>query len=151
MKAMQWDYSDLVRVSGQSRSVVSQWLGRSSKTIKTIGKLEAAEAIEQASGFAALWIAKGLGPKRVAPPAVTVPNLSAMEPTPHFGAALGQLSVEAALEVLGQRLAMDMPGDVRNDVADALHKLATRRGSARDQRIVLQLLDSSIGKRQPTG
>jgi transcriptional regulator with XRE-family HTH domain len=63
MEAKSWDYAELVRVSGESRSVVSQWLGRSTKTIKSIGKLQAAERIERESGYAALWVAKGLGPK----------------------------------------------------------------------------------------
>lgn len=63
MTSKGWQHADLVRVSGQSSSVVSQWLGKGSKEIKTIGKLEAAEAIAAASGFAPLWIAKGIGPK----------------------------------------------------------------------------------------
>lgn len=63
MEARGWQYSDLVRESGESRSVVSQWLGRGSKEIKSIGKQEAAERLERASGYAALWIAKGIGPK----------------------------------------------------------------------------------------
>lgn len=63
MAAKSWEHADLVRVSGESSSVVSQWLGKGSKVIKTIGKIEAAMRIEEASGYAALWIAKGVGPK----------------------------------------------------------------------------------------
>lgn len=63
MGAMNWEHADVMRVSGQSSSVVSQWLGKGSKIIKTIGKMEAAEAIERESGYSALWVAKGLGPK----------------------------------------------------------------------------------------
>ncbi len=63
MAAKSWRNVDLMRVSGQSSSVVAQWLGGGSKEIKTIGKLEAAQAIGAASGFAPLWIAKGIGPK----------------------------------------------------------------------------------------
>lgn len=61
---MAWGYADLVRESGESRSVVSQWLGRGSKIIHSIGKMEAAERLEAATGFSALWIAKGAGPMR---------------------------------------------------------------------------------------
>jgi hypothetical protein len=61
---MNWEYADLVAASGESRSVVSQWLGRGSKTIHSIGKMEAAERLEAATGFLALWIAKGIGPER---------------------------------------------------------------------------------------
>lgn len=66
MQAKGWDRADLVRVSGQSSSVVSQWLGKGSKIIHTIGRLEAAEALARESGYAALWIAKGIGPKLTA-------------------------------------------------------------------------------------
>lgn len=58
-----WDRADLVRVSGQSSSVVSQWLGKGSKEIKSIGSMEAAERISVESGFRSLWIAKGTGPR----------------------------------------------------------------------------------------
>ena len=60
---MKWTQKDLVRISKQSNSVVSQWLGGSSKVIKSIGKLEAALYLERASGYSALWIAKGMGAK----------------------------------------------------------------------------------------
>lgn len=64
MLAMGWGHSDLVRVSGESSSVVSQWLGKSSKTIKSIGSIRAALNIERASGYSALWVSRGEGPKR---------------------------------------------------------------------------------------
>ncbi len=63
MASKSWTHADLVRASGQSSSVVSQWLGKGSKTIHTIGKIEAAEALERESGFSALWLAKGILPK----------------------------------------------------------------------------------------
>ena len=63
MQAKSWTHQDLMRVTGQSSSVVSQWLGKGSKPIKSIGKIEAAEAIERESGFSALWVARGIGPK----------------------------------------------------------------------------------------
>ena len=67
MQAKGWTHADLMRVSGQSSSVVSQWLGKGSKAIKSIGKMEAAESIAAESGYAALWIAKGKGRKFTAP------------------------------------------------------------------------------------
>jgi hypothetical protein len=69
MRTMKWAHADLVRVSGQSSSVVSQWLGKGSKTIHTIGKIEAALRIAEASGYSATWIAKGIAPKRAKAPA----------------------------------------------------------------------------------
>jgi transcriptional regulator with XRE-family HTH domain len=64
MTAKGWQRDDLIRISGQSQSVVSQWLGKSSKIIKTIGKMEAAQALAIESGYESLWIAKGIGPKK---------------------------------------------------------------------------------------
>lgn len=88
MQAMGWEHADLVRVSGQSSSVVSQWLGNGSKIIKTIGKMEAAEAIAMESGFSALWIAKGIGPQLA-----------------HQAATSRTLSLPDLLDQLGQHLA----------------------------------------------
>ena len=64
MTTMSWSRQDLIRVTGQSSSVVSQWLGGGSKPIHSIGRIEAALAIERESGFFATWVAKGMGPKR---------------------------------------------------------------------------------------
>lgn len=64
MKEKGWEHGDLVRESGQSHSVVSQWLGKGSKEIKSIGKAEAAERLSAATGYRAVWIAKGTGPER---------------------------------------------------------------------------------------
>lgn len=63
MQAKGWARADLVRISGQSSSLVSQWLGVSQRPVYQINKAEAAERLSIASGYAALWIAKGLGPK----------------------------------------------------------------------------------------
>lgn len=52
----------------------------------------------------------------------------------------------AALEVVGIALAAPLPEDVRDDVADALHKLAKRMGAKRDQQTVLSLLQPTSGK-----
>jgi hypothetical protein len=65
MTTMSWQRADLMRVSQQSTSVISQWLGHSTKPVRSIGRLEAAIYLERASGFSALWIAKGVGPKKV--------------------------------------------------------------------------------------
>lgn len=63
MLATGWEIGEVARVAGVSSSAVSQWLGKGSKIIKSIGSIEAAERLEHASGFRALWIAKGLVPK----------------------------------------------------------------------------------------
>ncbi len=60
MAAKGWEAGDLKRVSKQSWSLVSQWL---SGGVKSIGKMDSVLAIEAESGYSAMWIAKGLGPK----------------------------------------------------------------------------------------
>jgi transcriptional regulator with XRE-family HTH domain len=87
MQAQKWSRRDLQLAAGVSSSVVSQWLGKGTKEIKSIGNTAAAERLAQATGYALLWIAKGQGPKKPAPaarapaaPATTV--LTAQEPAP---------------------------------------------------------------------
>lgn len=65
MTATGWDAAQVAAVAGVSGSAVSQWLGNGSKTINSIGKIDAAIYLERKSGFSALWLAKGVGPKRV--------------------------------------------------------------------------------------
>ena len=48
-----------------------------------------------------------------------------------------------ALEVLGIELARELPDDVREDLADALAKLARRKGTHRDQLEVARLLTTT--------
>lgn len=72
MSVKGWTHADLVRESGESHSVVSQWLGKGSKEIKSIGKMQAAERLEAATGYRALWIAKGLGPPKLSMPSVAL-------------------------------------------------------------------------------
>lgn len=64
-------------------------------------------------------------------------------------AAAPDPDLSLALQVLGAALLETMPRDVRDDVADALAKLAQRGGAERDQERVLQLL--AEGKRRETG
>lgn len=65
MDAMGWDVPRVAAIAGVSQSAVSQWIGKGSKEIYSIGNLEAALLLERASGFSALWLAKGKGPKLV--------------------------------------------------------------------------------------
>lgn len=67
MTSMDWTTPQQVAaVAGVSRSAAAQWLGQGSKIIHTIGNQQAAENLEKETGFCALWIAKGVGPKHVA-------------------------------------------------------------------------------------
>ena len=62
---MGWDNQAMGNVAGVSRSAVAQWRGQGSKIIHSIGNMQAAENLERETGYAALWIAKGEGPKLI--------------------------------------------------------------------------------------
>lgn len=129
MDAMSWEHSDVVRISQQSSSVVSQWLGKGSKQIKTIGKMEAAIYLERASGYSALWIAKGLGPKRP-----TSPPPRPVASRPHL---VGEVAppLYTAADVLGRMASLlaSVPARNRSAVADVLRGWALDAGA--DDRI----------------
>ena len=129
MKACSWEHADVVRISRQSSSAVSQWLGKGSKEIKTIGKLEAAIYLERQSGYSALWIAKGIGPKLAERPGGTVLQL-AEGPGPWQSPSL--------LEQVGMLLAA-VPLDRRRAVADTLRGWA-EEGGADHYRLMLETL-----------
>lgn len=142
MAAMGWQHQDLMHASRQSSSVVSQWLGKGSKEIKSIGKMEAAIYLERASGFSALWIAKGIGPKRVAQPkfAAIAQATGAMEstPPPYTAAEL--------LERMSMLLAT-VPTSNRSAVGDVLRGWAIDAG-AEDRIPALLALLAPLEKRR---
>ena len=129
MSTEQWDYGALVTASGQSKSVVSQWLGRGSKVINSIGKMQAAERLEAASRFNALWIAKGEGPK------LKLPTPTEMTASP----AADRLSLDAALDVLGTALTHTDP-TIREALAASLAGWAREGGKKHWRGMVSQLL-----------
>jgi SOS-response transcriptional repressor LexA len=61
-KATGWDVGKIAEVAGVSSSAVSQWFGKGSKLINSIG-IAPATKLEQASGYRAMWISKGELPK----------------------------------------------------------------------------------------
>lgn len=132
MRAQGWQHADLVRVSGQSSSVVSQWLGKGSKEIKSIGSLDAALRIEAASGFSALWVAKEQGPKR-STPALQATALKAEEPAAAYPAGL------EVLEQLGRLLSL-VPPENRGALATNLHGWAMDGGAPHWQAAIASLL-----------
>jgi len=107
------------RVTGPS---ISQWFSGKTKSLKAEPAIRAARYL----GVDELWLAAGEGPKYRGEAMVPAPS-----PPP---------SLPEALEVLGLHLAQDMPEDAREDVADALAKLAKRHGAARDQELISVLL-----------
>lgn len=141
MTAMRWEHADLVRVSKQSSSVVSQWLGKGSKSkiIKSIGKMEAAENIERASGFAALWVAKGLGPKRITPPA---PAVSLARSPIGTYSALEQTLADLA------KLISEAPVEHRHAIASNLSGMALDGGASHWLLALLPLLTPAPEKQQ---
>ena len=97
---------------------------RETKVIKTIGKLEAAIYIERESGYSALWIAKGIGPKRVKPvlPLAASAPYFAAEPLLPFGAREVVRGMDA---LLGR-----VPNTSREGIADLMAGWARAGGGA---------------------
>lgn len=115
MKSRGWETAQQVAdVAGVSRSAVAQWLGQGSKIIHTIGNMQAAENLERETGFRALWIAKGVGPKHTADkgePTVDWPFPSISESKVR---ALGPDKVaqlEAALLIAAGQVGLDIKKD----------------------------------------
>lgn len=64
MAAKTWSVGKVASVGGVSSSAVSQWLGRGgAKSSKSIGDFEVALRLQKESGYSAMWLAKGKGPK----------------------------------------------------------------------------------------
>jgi hypothetical protein len=82
-----WTVTQIAATAKVSPSAVSQWLGKGTKTIHAIGNIEAAINLERESGYSALWLAKGKGPKKV-------PGRVGPSPT-----------LESALQLIGQAIA----------------------------------------------
>lgn len=143
MRTMDWEHADVVRVSKQSSSVVSQWLGKSKKEIKTIGKLEAAIYLERATDYSALWLAKGMGPKRVARAAA--PSAGALIASEPAGPAYG------AAQVLDQLAALlkDVPPAMLESLGDIIGPWAAAGGTDTGRRdTLLHLLAAGKQRRR---
>jgi transcriptional regulator with XRE-family HTH domain len=124
--------ADIARATGVKTPSVADWLNGKTKSLKAETARRAAALFQCDQN----WLATGVG-------------------QPNWGlAGAGTASpatpptLEAALERLSIELARDLADDVRQDVADALHKLAMRRGAERDQHQVAHLLATPPSKRQ---
>lgn len=129
MAHMGWEHRDLARVSGESSSVVSQWLGKGSKEIKTIGRVSTAIRLEHASGFSATWIAEGTGPKKPG-------SHNAREPEASY------ITTQVLLAQLRHRLEQLRP-DLRPAVGDILSAWARDPGGEDRSPALLALLSIS--------
>jgi phage repressor protein C with HTH and peptisase S24 domain len=64
-QATGWDVGRIAKEADVSSSAVSQWFGKGSKEIKSIG-IKPASNLQRASGFSAMWLSKGELPKMAA-------------------------------------------------------------------------------------
>lgn len=64
---------EIAGIAGVTPSAVSQWLGQSARPTKTIS-LEPALLLERKTGFSALWLSKGKGPKMADRPRANTPS-----------------------------------------------------------------------------
>lgn len=102
MQSKNWKIAAVARAAKVSHSAVSQWLGRGNTHTETINSTAAAN-LADASGFNAVWLATGKGPKLVSAessPADTASGL-ALSAT----STTGELSVAQHLQALGQVIA----------------------------------------------
>lgn len=63
-----WSQADFVKFSGASRSMVGQWFGQVAagrKPIREIQDVEVAMNLAEHSGYSAVWLAKGVLPKKL--------------------------------------------------------------------------------------
>lgn len=98
-----WNVSQIASTAKVTPSAVSQWLGKGNKTIHTIGNIEAAINLERATGYSALWLAKGKGPKKVPErPAQDISNIT----LPNALFALGYAIARAPEDVRRTTLVM---------------------------------------------
>jgi transcriptional regulator with XRE-family HTH domain len=136
MQAHGWEHADVVRISGQSSSVVSQWLGGGNKEIKRIARVGAAVRLAEASGFRAEWIAEGTGPKRSRLASIDVQHPTvAHEP-------MGAYTTTALLDQLEQLL-QSVPHEQREAVATNLAGWAREGGQPHWRPALATLLDPS--------
>lgn len=115
VKASQnWNDTQMANAAGVSRSAVAQWAGKGSKIIRTIGDVEVALNLERATGYSALWIAKGTGPKmakeRIASefwPFTSIDDrkVRALDP------ARERMQLEAAILLAAAQLGLDVKKD----------------------------------------
>lgn len=101
-------------IAGVSRSAVAQWLGKGSKMIHTIGNMEAAENLERETGYAALWIAKGVGPKRSSmgkPPEPEWPLRSVNQDKLRSLSSTHLAQIEGAILLTAAQLGVDIKKD----------------------------------------
>lgn len=138
--------ADLVRVTGATSPSVSNWFGGRTKTLD----IKHAQILGKFFGCDPMWLSTGYGlPNWIEKSSqeyqktVTIQYSTIQEQQKTYPAQ--QPTLEQALAVLGRALAQELPHDVREDVADALAKLARRGGTDRDQhQVILLLQDNSI-------
>jgi transcriptional regulator with XRE-family HTH domain len=86
MKSKDWTESRVAEIAGVTRSAVSQWLGKTDTPTKSI-KLKPALLLERKSGFSALWLSAGEGPKMV----ITQSELSTRAALLYLASTLAEL------------------------------------------------------------
>lgn len=90
MRATHWNTSTIARKGGISPSAVSQWRGIGQRPVLEIGNIEVALRLQRESGFSALWLAKGIGPKMASDAGASI-NVTAEEALKSLSASLARL------------------------------------------------------------
>lgn len=135
-----WSVSQIAGTAKVSSSAVSQWLGHGKKEIRSIGNIAAAMRLEKASGYRALWLAQGNGPKMVEMPAggpdAGDPLLAALTVVAEAIEPASR-TAKLALVPLFTDL-VEKPSEVRNIAQTMHHLLGTKSGVSTSSYSVVQ-------------
>ena len=131
--------ADVARACKIKPPSVAGWFNGKTKELSA----ETAKIAAELFGCDAFWLATGHGTPNWKNNQKEQEEKNNKEPP--------KVTLEDALIALGKALEKDMPADVRDDIADTLSKLAKRKGSERDQQMVIHLLkyatEAEKGKR----
>lgn len=95
--------ADLARASKKSSAAVTHWVKGQTSEIKS----DAAAGIQEKTGFSAVWIATGKGPKRI-DESVDGKPLSALEPSPFYTSRYSDTNLARAPVIEWARLGVDL-------------------------------------------
>lgn len=143
MAELGWSRADLIRVTGESQSTISQWLGKGGRPIKEIGRVRSAVLLANASGFDPIWLAHGEGEAKAKPPAPAA-FVGAQEPAAIYGPA----SDDSTLEQLADLIARIPAANRRAAAAELAEWVKSGEGSPAT---ILALLEGAARRRPGNG
>lgn len=143
-KATGWDVGRIALEAGVSSSAVSQWFGKGSKIINSIG-IAPATKLENATGYRAMWLSKGQLPKFVASGSAPLPGNAGITHGIRIDATGSVQGVDTSVETIAQAL-IKMSEAQRELMAGKLASLAR----APDSPTLKKSISESLSSLPPT-